>query len=366
MSIQKYVVNDLSEYYQIISLIAHQNKIKIGCPLWFRGHAYASYDLLPSIMRKNDADDKVNNEKTYNTEKLREDYRLQNYKARVYHLTTNKPTSKLEWQALYQHNFGKTRLMDWSESARTALSFSLEAFLDPRELTDLDEKRKTITPTVWVLNPKKLNRKVFDYFGNASHIEKIEKALDSLGLSSESFGIKNELQKSEYYFNINKKCEDDIAIDGILNLGVIDEYRYGLSGDLGGMIKKYEFNPFFYLCLRYYVDALPFDVNDINDLLPPLAILHQYQGERIRAQRGAFTIFPNYNISSDIQEYKRIGYDCRTLENQSYIDDCLYQIRILNPNEVAKQLLLSGERRTELYPENEYFANNMEATKFFV
>lgn len=118
--------------------------------------------------------------------------------------------------------------------------------------------------------------------------------------------------------------------------------------------------------MRYYSDALPFLIEDSSNILPPLAILHQYQSERIRAQRGVFTIFPNYIMSSGIQRMKSIGYDCRMLENQRYIENCLYKIRILNPNEVAKEILYSGERQTELYPENEYYVHTLEANKFFV
>lgn len=89
----KFVVNELAEYYDVISEIAKQNKIDVGCPLWFRGHLYASYNLLPSIMRKSNDIDKINFEETYASENLREEYRLQNYRARVFHLVENKLAS---------------------------------------------------------------------------------------------------------------------------------------------------------------------------------------------------------------------------------------------------------------------------------
>lgn len=364
MKTNKFVVDGLSQYYDIISLIAEQDQLNAGQPLWFRGHPYASYNLLPSIMRKRDDGNSENFLKTYSTGNLREEYRLQNYKARVYHLTPSKPTSKLEWQALYQHNFGKTRLLDWSESARTALSFALEAFIDPRELSDLARQRNTITPTVWVLNPRRLNQKVYEYLGNKNSVKLIEKALYSLNLQKNAGVFRNEIQKNDCYINLDIKSTDDIEIDGIINLGVIDEYRMSYGQELGRMLEHLEFNPFFYLCLRLYTDALPVETCKKEDILPPLAILHQYQSERIRAQRGVFTIFPNYCLDQTSQKYKKLGYDRRILENQPYIADCLYEIRILNPSKVARDLLYSGERRTELYPENEYYAHTMEAAKF--
>lgn len=366
MNAHKFVVTGLSEYYKTISNIANQSGLTAGCPLWFRGQAYAHYNLIPSIMRKDDKNDNINSNTTYNTENLREDCRLQNYKARVFHLTSDKPSSRLEWQALYQHNKGKTRLMDWSESARTALSFALESFIDPRELKHLIEERKTITPTVWILDPRKLNNKVFEYFGNDRNRDVVAKALQSIGLSGKSADLIKEMSCFNHYFSYNAQTLDDIEIDGIFNLGVIDEQRYTHASELKNMLEKNEFNPFFYLCLKYYVDALPVEVNNMKNMLPPLAILHQYQSERIRAQRGVFTVFPNYDLSDNIKRIKKIGYDCRMLENQQSIRDCLYEIRILNPNEVAKELLFSGERQTELYPENEFYVHTMEANKFFV
>lgn len=362
----KYEVLNLPEYYDIISKIASKEGNGIRQPLWFRGHPYSTYSLIPSIMRKDSSKDKTNENKTYNTGNLREEYRQQNYKVRIYHLAQSKPNSKLEWQALYQHNFGKTRLLDWSESARTALSFALEAFLDPREMIDLQQQRNSITPTVWILNPRKLNQKVYEYMysGNANSL--IEKALYSLGLNYEAAKIQAELAQAACYFNWDDGMEDDIEINGILNLGVIDEYRINNAFGMKRMLEHFEFNPFFYLCLRCYEDALPVEVERLGQMLPPLAILHQYQSERIRAQRGVFTIFPNYSLGTVVTKYKRAGYDCRILEHQSYVKDCLYEIRILHPQQVARELLNSGERRTELYPENEYYVHTMEAETFHI
>lgn len=366
-----YTAATLSEYYEIVADIAERENIPAGCPLWFRGHPHAYYKLLPGIMRKADDKDVLNGEGTYGTKNLREDYRVQNYKARVFHLISSKPSMRLEWQALYQHNFGKTRLLDWSESARTALSFSLEAFIDPREREDLECLRHSITPTVWALNPRKLNEKVYGYFADSKHgfdnDELIKKALNSIGLEKEYIEICSELIKGrQSYFAIDESKQSDIGVDGIINLSVIDMLRNDIGPSLKEMLKNYEFNPFFYLCLRYYNDALPVEIKSICKFLPPLAVLHQYQGERIRAQRGVFTVFPNYYLAPGMQRLKKVGYDCRILENQSYIEDCLYEIRILDPVGVAQDLLFSGERRTELYPENECYINTMEAEGFHV
>lgn len=71
--------------------------------------------------------------------------------------------------------------------------------------------------------------------------------------------------------------------------------------EMKGMLLSGEYNPFFYLCMRYYGDVLPVCINQNGeDNLPPLAVLHQYQRERIRSQRGTFTIFPNYILPKSL------------------------------------------------------------------
>lgn len=199
---------------------------------------------------------------------------------------------------------------------------------------------------------------------NVTSAELIEKALYSLDLNNFADKIQDEIRKQDYYINLDASSKDDIEIDGIINLGVIDEYRMNCGQELARMLSRFEFNPFFYLCLRLYADALPVEINKDVGVLPPLAVLHQYQSERIRAQRGCFAIFPNYILDQSVKRYKNLGFDCRILENQPYIAECLYEIRILNPNQVAQDLLYSGERRTELYPENEYYVHTMEASSF--
>ncbi|MDE6024065.1 MAG: FRG domain-containing protein [Lachnospiraceae bacterium] len=362
MRLKSYTVYNLAEFYQKVAEIAKDVGETLGQPLWFRGHSSDDYTLLPTILRAKE-EEEINVFGNYNTERLREDYRIQNYKARVYHITQAKPNNRLEWQALYQHNFGKTRLLDWSESARTALSFALEPFLDPRRREDLTNLRHTIHPSVWILNPKKLNEQVYKHFS-----EKLVKdALKIVGLDNIALDFVKEFSDSNLYFEISKYGKKDIELDGILNLGLIDEYRNNHAGEIVGLLKQHEFNPFFYLCLRYYVDALPVKIeNYMNVPLPPLAILHQYQSERIRAQRGVFTVFPNYICDSSVQNIKKMGFDCRALENLCGSEEYLFEIRLLNPNEIARNLIVSGERKTELYPENEYYVHTLEADKFFV
>ena len=64
---------------------------------------------------------------------LNADYRYQHFKARVFHEIDTNPELRSEWLEIYQHHFGNTRMLDWSESAKTALSFAVEPYLDTSE-----------------------------------------------------------------------------------------------------------------------------------------------------------------------------------------------------------------------------------------
>ena len=53
------------------------------------------------------------------------------------------------------------------------------------------------------------------------------------------------------------------------------------------------------------------------------------------------------------------------MEEQPYISDCLKVIYIINPNQVAKELMLSGERRSELYPDIQTYADIIETQEYY-
>lgn len=369
----KFTVTSLAELCQTVEKISDRKQIRPGYPLWFRGHDNATYFLLPSLLRLDRSSDAINSNATYDTINLQDDYRLQNFKARVFHLTNPMPSNRIEWQALYQHHFGATRLLDWSESVWTALSFALEAFLDPRKREDLKVLRSSVTPTIWVLDPVALNQKVFETFASVAEAEDlIRKAFNNLNFSSVETEnlvrrIKNDMETEKPYHRACSSGEYNIATAGIMNLGMIDEYRQHHMAEMRGMLLSGEYNPFFYLCMRYYADALPVCVEQAeNAIIPPLAVLHQYQSERIRSQRGTFTVFPNYYVTDAAKESTRLGYDCRRMENQPSAAECLYEIRLLNPRKIAKELTMLGGRQTELYPESDCYTRIMEAEQYSI
>lgn len=346
-----------------------------GQPVWYRGANNYSHNLIPSLYRENE--NMFNSNSTSSQFSLREDYRLQNFKSRVYHNISTNPSNKLEWQALYQHHWGKTRMLDWSESALTALTFALEPFIDPRDRLDLEYKRYHLDPCIWILSPTKLNENVYTFFVN--NIEKMPQIFSDIFSPSELSDIANEIKillneknsKSVYFSsNLEGMNTKDVSLDRIFSLCVIDDSIKNNLPRLSKMLRTGEFNPFFYLISRAYSDAFPTYINESEyadlELLPPLAILHPYQSERIRAQRGTFTIFPVYQESEKIKFYKNRNKDYRAMDINPNLSDCLYCIRLMDPENISREILLTGARHTQLYPDNEFFVHTLEAKTFHV
>ena len=368
---QNYAVSCLEDFYTTIlkieSIVSNSPSEEI-MPLWYRGHEQSLHSLLPSAFRHDDF--KMNDSCTYSNNMLREEYRYQSFRARASHKTEYFPESRFEWFEIMQHHFAKTRLMDWSESATSALIFALEAMIDPKDGdAELDKRRKTFTPTVWVLNPKKVNSKIYDIItkqdskGGYPFIKQaVTDLVDDKEAENFSQHIGKELSKKtakEVYCDCGEKYP---FINGLVSLSVINSYRQELRDRLYEMICRFEFNPFFYLLARFYVDGLAIPAG----ALPPISSIHPYHSQRIIAQKGAFSVFPHYYYDSRLLEIKNMGVDIGAMENQSNIQDTLFQIRITNPSNVVKELIISGEKYTSVYPELERYAKELEAEKYHI
>lgn len=379
--IMEYTASTLGEFFDKISLIRqiclHRNDCPAFSPLWFRGQEYSYYTLLPSMLRSDEMP--PNDNKTYSSAHLGEDYRYQSFKSRAYHQIDSRPESRMEWQEIMQHHFTWTRLMDWSESAISGLLFALDAYINP--VNDLTNRYRRIhnTPVIWVLCPYKLNKIVYQTLTSQNNdgFPFIESVLYDLILEDENklnklaIAIGNELKGGmDRYFSPFKPGgkKDKAVIDGLIGLSVIESYRQANSSHLLEMLSRFEFNPFFYLLLRYFSDGICTPVLKVNQL-PPLAIIHPYHSNRIKAQRGAFTVFPYYYSRSNepsINDYKAMGTDLRAMEYQLNIRDCLFKIRICNADKLARELLQIGEKRSSIYPELERYANDIESESYHV
>ena len=372
--IPRYNAYSMSDVYSALNDIG-QNVFKnigrtFGRPLWFRGQDKEEYKLVPSLFR--DRENQQNAKGSYSMLSLAEEYRHQNFSARVNHLTQSHPKSRVEWQEVLQHHFGKTRFMDWSESVETAMNFALESFIDTKDTEDNCRKRSTVTPGIWVVNPYRLNEHVYDFFAESSNEAYIEKALRNIMPNSGdrktiASDISKELMGNKaIYFNFGAEGVLDIAINGLVSVCILDEHYHYNAEHMKQLLECHEFNPFFYLIVRYYADALPVEADIGNRLLPPIASIQPYHSERIRAQRGTFTIFPNYCRTDASKQFARTEMDVVAIEYQSSIRDCFCYIRLCDPVRIANELIYAGERRPELYPDMQTYADYLETKSFFV
>jgi len=123
-------VEDLADFMAVIS-----NTIRTQEPFWFRGHADARCSLVPSALRFDRQSDR---EKALG---LMADFR------RIAESKLPRPpdgNADLKWAQIAQHFGLPTRLLDWTESATTALYFACSG--------------ANTDGVVFVLNPIDLNR----------------------------------------------------------------------------------------------------------------------------------------------------------------------------------------------------------------
>lgn len=349
----------LPEVYRHISSIAKEIEETEGDKnpvLWFRGHARSYYNLEPNIFRK--AEYEYNDNMTYSINHLREEYRFQSFMSRNYDNIDNRvPQTVIEWQEVMQHFFTKTRLMDWSEYLTVALEFALESFITPVKDLEIQKRYKEEDPVVWILQPTKLNKKVY-----SSLIEKdfglISKALstDDGDLAMQIWREMKKEQDRGIYYNI--KDEQEKNMNALIGLSSLEMIRQAYKGREKEALRSFELNPFFYLLLRYYSDGIPVNVDE----LPPLAIIHPYHSQRIKTQKGVFTVFPYYmpddhmkRIKEETKSYPPLG-----MEYMPQCIPCLYSIQIMNPQRVAKELMQTGARRGNLYPDMQIVSQDME------
>lgn len=102
--------------------------------MWFRGHADASWQLLPGFMRSQS--------------EISETTLLNRFRQSAAMLAERRPSTSFDWTFLMQHYGVPTRLLDWSESPLIAMYFAVEDF----------HQRPGNAATLWCLWPTALNQ----------------------------------------------------------------------------------------------------------------------------------------------------------------------------------------------------------------
>lgn len=328
--------------------------------MWFRGHEYTHYNLEPNIFRK--AEYHYNEPERYSNNRLRESYRFQHFMSRNFDKTDyREPRSVFEWQEIMQHFFSKTRLMDWSESLFIALEVALEAFLIPYRNQEIAQKRHKLQPAIWILCPGQLNREVYKALvqDGFSVIKRVLWNMDKI--DKESIG--KELKDNEdIYFTLTAKEEQNF--NNIVSLTALEDVRRNYLGWEEKALMGKEMNIFFYLLLRIYADGVPVDYGTV----PPLAIIHPYHSQRIRNQKGVFTVFPHYIPRKQEKELEKLklGFCPIAMEYMDFCRECLYEIQLIHPRKIAEQMRKLGFKSSDLYPDTQRVAQDMENMDYFI
>ena len=361
MRIHTYTVNGLDEYMGCIRDIANRktaNKNAAKPPiLWFRGVTDYNHTLTPSLLRSETRVKRIISNADYSSLHYAEDIRTQHYIAKNDHFFKNRPSSRVEWLEVMQHHEMATRVLDWSESSVHSLIFSVEPFLDNKRYHS--PEREVCVPCVWVLEPGKLNKGIYEWL--VETYNRKPEILESL-LSELQITDANKREILSKIFQRNKmslfnETKETAHIDYILNLSVINDELLRDRSRITALLQKGDIiNPFHYLLARIYSDGHILE----NRELPPLAVVQPYHSERIKEQKGVFTVFPFYEERFCDEKCRSLGINPDAMENNAIAEPCLHKIIINKPQKVAYELLLNGMGDAWLYPEMPIVVNGIE------
>ena len=348
---QEYNAKAFDEYVGIVSRIASGGEGTIAPELlWFRGVSHREYDLIPSLYRGKELFDSSSDE-IYTRRHYAEDLRVQHYTAKNYHTHEKMPVSRIEWLEVMQHNGMHTRLLDWSESAIHALLFSVEPFLNNDKYTN--EDRRLSTPCVWVIHPQRINDRIlfelldFEEYGDVFKELDIDK--DKYAKCLETMGIKKEKSGEMTVHHWN----DSRSLQSIFNLGEVLKH---FNPDTDSMM-----NAVFQFMVKVYGEGYPLKTHK----LAPLAIVESYHSERIRSQRGVFTIWPHYKDAPNVNVLRKIGVEPDAMQKNSIASDFIYRINLNDPYRISYELISNGILYSWLYPEQPIVSGELENRRIY-
>lgn len=361
------IVKSLAEYYDCIVGFQQEwtsrtytekeakkdGKIKT---MWFRAESNLNYSLIPSLYRQSNAKS-IKNLRGYSNLHHMENMRIQHYQAKNYHYFTSSPSMKIEWLETMQHHGVYTRLLDWSESSTHSLIFALEPFLNPK--SPLYYMREKVSPCVWVLDPNGLNRNLMQKLSGNDKL--LKELLIPLKLpKKELANIINDVKKLPDLMNPKNGGLDHIA--NIVNLSQLDNEMQKDSEWLRQAFLGFEvFNPVFYFLARIYSEGYMLE----DYTLPPLAVVEPYHSERIKAQKGVFTVFPFYKGDEKSKVLEENNLSPCAMSYNEIAQKYLRKIVLLNPQRIAEELVANGINESWLYPEMPIVSGEIENRRIY-
>ena len=369
--IRYYYADSLSSYFQCIKEIeenvmkenrkssqwGEKDRFNENLPLlWYRGLSHFSHSLIPSLFRTNA---RVDADTGASSLHYAENIRVHHYIAKNYHYFSLKPSSRLEWLEVMQHHGMKTRVMDWSESSVHSLIFALGTFF---EMPDQNENsRQFSVPCVWVMDPGEMNREIFRIISQDKNL--CESLLSELDFSDyERKRIDENLNRMRQLFEgqENYGASDIIHLNNIINLSALtDEYTKNLPVIRQILLQDQEIPMMYYFLIKIY--SMGYILKD--RVLPPLCVVHPYHSERIKAQRGVFSVFPHYREQERDQDLRDMQIVPDAMENNETAQKHLYKIILMRPQRIAEEMMINGMDGSWLYPELPEMAKILENHK---
>lgn len=347
--INNYNAYSFADLINIISAIGDSARKEERVPpvLWFRGHRMYDWDLRPTLFRKIQTTDL----------KLEENARIENFIAKNNQFFMQTPASEAEWLEVMQHHDVSTRLLDWSESAAHSLIFTLEYFFKPDAHFNID--RINAMPCMWVFEPQKWNKYVIEQVikSNAKY------AIYDMCLNTQERNIVD-----QKLWNLSKNLNKLVIksaehLSWLFNLQRIErwaeEFRNSGRAGFGKEPDSY------YLYLLLYVIYLLKEEVSVGEI-PPLAVTLPYNSERIRAQKGVFTVFPQYQNDTKLQNAAKMGVHLDAMQNMTPINHCLHRIKLFNVDRIAYEMMNQGMNISWIYPEMPVVANEIESRRITV
>lgn len=350
MAISCIGIKSLSEYYNEIGKLGRK-QMEAGEQtnvLWFRAQSSTAYALLPSLYRNRykESDEYCTNMHSW------EEIRLQHYQAKNYHYFALPPASRSGWIEVMQHHGVSTKALDWSESSTHSLLFALEPFIS-RSVARLQELNK-ISPCVWVLEPNALNLEIMRILCGSEQLQK--ELLEELEFTMNDLTALREKMNDMLKRSKAISYKELYHISNIVNLEKIENEIDKNRVRMKWLLLNGNFNPMYYLLNKVYSEGYSIK----NHELPPLAVVQPYHSERIKAQKGVFTIFPFYEAVENGKILNKFQFNPDAMSYHKAVQKHLHKLILVNPQKMAQEALANGMYESWLYPEMPIVSSEIE------